>query len=69
MQGAIEVQAVQGAMKVVKRLETKVEAVAFTLWKGRSVGGNTEKCDRFLIQVALYNKGLQRNGGKRYYQA
>jgi hypothetical protein len=23
----------------------------------------------FLRQVALYNKGLQRNGGKRYYQA
>jgi hypothetical protein len=35
-----------------------------------AVGGwNTKKCDRFLMQVALYNKGLQRNGGKRYYQA
>jgi hypothetical protein len=34
-------------MEVVKRLETRVEAVAFTLCKGRSVGGNTEKCDRF----------------------
>jgi hypothetical protein len=30
---------VQGAMKVVKRLETRVEAVAFTLCRGRSVGG------------------------------
>jgi hypothetical protein len=39
LQGAIEVQAVQGAIEVVKRLEPWVEAVAFTLCKGRSVGG------------------------------
>jgi hypothetical protein len=39
LQGAIEVQAVQGAVKVVKRLETRVEAVAFTFRKGRSVSG------------------------------
>jgi hypothetical protein len=47
LQGAIEVQTVQGAMKVVKRLETWVEAVAFTLCRGWSVGGNTERGDRF----------------------
>jgi hypothetical protein len=34
-----------------------------------AVGGwNTEKKgDRFLVQVALYNQSLHRNGGKRYY--
>jgi hypothetical protein len=31
MQGTIEVQAVQGAMEVVKRLEIWVEAIGFTL--------------------------------------
>jgi hypothetical protein len=31
----------------VKRLETWVEAVAFTLCRGWSVGGNTERGDRF----------------------
>jgi hypothetical protein len=39
LQGAIEVQTVQGAMEVVKRFEIRAEAVAFTLCKGRSVGG------------------------------
>jgi hypothetical protein len=44
---------------VVKRLEIWVEAVAFTLCRGCSVGWNTEKKgDRFLIQVALYNNSL-----------
>jgi hypothetical protein len=39
MQGAKEAQEVQGAMKVVKRLETWDEAVAFTLCRGWSVSG------------------------------
>jgi hypothetical protein len=55
---------------VVKRLEVWMEAIAITLCQGRSVGWNTKKKGRsFLIQVALYNKGLQRNGGKRYHHA
>jgi hypothetical protein len=67
LQGAIEVQTVQGAMEVVKRLEIWDETIAFTLWKGWSVGGNTEKCDRPSISSALYNQSLHRNGGSRYY--
>jgi hypothetical protein len=47
MQGAIEAQRMQGAMEVVKRLEIWAEAVGITLWRGWSVGGNTEKCGRF----------------------
>jgi hypothetical protein len=38
LQGAIEVQNLQGAMEVVKRLQIWVGAIAFTLCKGRSVG-------------------------------
>jgi hypothetical protein len=71
MQGAKEAQRVQGAIEsVVKRLEIGVGAIAITHCKERSVRWNTEKKGRsFLMQVALYNKGLQRNVGKRYYQA
>jgi hypothetical protein len=39
MQGAIEVQAVQGAMEVVKRFEIWVETIAATFCRGWSVGG------------------------------
>jgi hypothetical protein len=39
MQGAKEVQTMQGAMEVVKRLERQVEAIAVTFYKGWSVGG------------------------------
>jgi hypothetical protein len=39
MQGAIEVQAVQGAMEVVKRFEIWVETIGVTFCRGRSVGG------------------------------
>jgi hypothetical protein len=53
---------------IVKRLEILDEAIAIPLCKGRSVGGiRKRKGDRFLIQVALYNKSLHRNGEKRYY--
>jgi hypothetical protein len=39
LQGTIEVQTVQGAMEVVKRLETWVEAIGVTSCRGWSVGG------------------------------
>jgi hypothetical protein len=69
MQGAIEVQTVQGAMKGCETFgDLGLSSRRHTL-EGVVGVWDTEKCDRFLIQVALYNKGLQRNGGKRYYQA
>jgi hypothetical protein len=39
LQGTIEVQTVQGAMEVVKRLETWAEAVGVTFCRGWSVCG------------------------------
>jgi hypothetical protein len=39
LQGAKEVQAVQGAMEVVKRFEIWVGTIGATSCKGRSVGG------------------------------
>jgi hypothetical protein len=48
LQGTIEVQNLQGAMEVVKRLEIWVGAIAIPLWKGWSVGGiRKRKGDRF----------------------
>jgi hypothetical protein len=50
LQGTIEVQNLQGAMEVVKRLEIWDEAIAFTHWKVWSVGGiRKRKGDRFII--------------------
>jgi hypothetical protein len=37
MQGAIEVQSVQGAIEVVKRFETWFEAIGLTVFRGWSV--------------------------------
>jgi hypothetical protein len=62
MQGAKEVQTVQGAMEVVKRLEIWVGAIATTLCRNGRWGERRGNAIGF-PKVALYNYSLQRMDG------
>jgi hypothetical protein len=50
---AIEVQAVQGAIKVVKRFAIRFETVSVTFCRGWSVGGRRRKAIVFNLGCAV----------------